>query len=425
VAAPALGRATELQRFENTFNLARVGGAILAFGLGPFFPHLGLAYVVGLGVALLADAAFAAALIQTGRYRQFPEVSARLVFGVDLVVVAYAILVFAADPNWSTYIIGMLLVIAGGFRLATAGAIVASVTMAAAYVGIALYRASAFGFTTELYRLVFTVAIYLLAGFLMSGLVRELATLRAQRERFEHQRAEADALRHLDELKSQFLADMSHDFRSPLTVVRGAIEILRSERPGPLNVQQRELASRAARNAHRLEEFTEDLLEMARIEHGGVELERVEIDACALLREVVEDHRAFADAREQRIELDCQSDHMTISVDVGRLRRALSNLIDNAIKFGPEGSPISVCARREAEVFSVSVTDRGPGVDRDERDRIFDKFSRGRRSTTTSGAGLGLSIARSLVELHGGSIRYEDPSEGGATFVVTVPVGIE
>jgi signal transduction histidine kinase len=259
----------------------------------------------------------------------------------------------------------------------------------------------------------------------MAGLVRELATLRAQRERFEHQRAEAEALRHLDELKSQFLADMSHDFRSPLTVVRGAIEILRSERPGPLNVQQRELASRAARNAHRLEEFTEDLLEMARIEHGGVQLERVEIDACALLREVVDDHRAFADAREQRIELDCQNDHMTVSVDVGRLRRAFSNLIDNAIKFGPEGSPISVCARREAQAFRVSVTDRGPGVDSDERDLIFDKFSRGRRNTTTSGAGLGLSIARSLVELHGGSIRYEDASDGGATFVVTVPVGIE
>jgi signal transduction histidine kinase len=425
VAAPALGRATELQRFENTLNLARVGGAILAFGLGPFFPHLGLAHVIALGIALLADAGFAAALIRTGRYRQFPEVSARLVFAVDLVVVAYAILVFAADPNWSTYIIGMLLVIAGGFRLASAGAIAGAVVMAAAYVGIALYRASTFGFTTELYRLVFTVAIYLLAGFLMAGLVRELATLRAQRERFEHQRAEAEALRHLDELKSQFLADMSHDFRSPLTVVRGAIEILRSERPGPLNVQQRELASRAARNAHRLEEFTEDLLEMARIEHGGVQLERVEIDACALLREVVEDHRAFADAREQRIELDCQNDQMTVSVDVGRLRRAFSNLIDNAIKFGPEGSPISVCARRESDAFRVSVTDRGPGVDRDERDLIFDKFSRGRRNTTTSGAGLGLSIARSLVELHGGSIRYEDASDGGATFVVTVPVGIE
>ena len=90
MAAPALGRATELQRFENTLNLARVGGAILAFGLGPFFPHLGLAYVIGLGIALLADAGFAAALIQTGRYRQFPEVSARLVFvngdAVDLAI---------------------------------------------------------------------------------------------------------------------------------------------------------------------------------------------------------------------------------------------------------------------------------------------------------------------------------------------------
>jgi len=425
VAAPALGRATELQRFENTFNLARLGGAVLAFGLGPFFPHLGIAYVIGLGVALVADAAFAATLIRTGRYRQSPEASARIVFGVDLVVVAYAILVFAADPNWSTYIAGMLLVIAGGFRLATFGAIVAALFMAAAYVAIALYRESAYGLPTEPYRLVFTVAIYLLAGFLMAGLVRELATLRAQRERFEHQRAEAEALRHLDELKSQFLADMSHDFRSPLTVVRGAIEILGSERPGPLNTQQRELASRAARNAHRLEEFTEDLLEMARIEHGGVELERVEIDACALLREVVDDHRPFADAREQRLELDCQSEHMTISVDVGRMRRAFSNLIDNAIKFGPEGSPIDVCARREAEAFCVSVTDRGPGVDRDERDHIFEKFSRGRRSATTSGAGLGLSIARSLVELHGGSIRYEDASGGGARFVVMVPVGIE
>jgi signal transduction histidine kinase len=425
VAAPALGRATELQRFEKTFNLARFGGAILGFGLGPFFPNLGPAYVITLGFALLADAAFAGLLIRTGRYRQSPEACAWIVFGVDLVVVAYAILVFAADPNWSTYIVGMLLVIAGGFRLATAGAVVAAVFMAVAYLGIAFYRASAFGFTTEPYRLVFTVAIYVLAGFLMAGLVRELATLRAQRERFEHQRAEAEALRHLDELKSQFLADMSHDFRSPLTVVRGAIEILGSERPGPLNVQQRELTARAARNAHRLEEFTEDLLETARIEHGGVELERLEIDGCALLREVVEDHRPFADARAQRIELDCNSDHTTISVDVSRLRRAFSNLIDNAIKFGPEGSPIEVCARREADAFWVSVTDRGPGVDREERDHIFEKFSRGRRNAATSGAGLGLSIARSLVELHGGSIRYEDASGGGARFVVQVPVDIE
>ena len=415
----------ELEGFEKPFNLARLGGAALAFLLGPFFPQLGLGHVLLLGLALIADAAFVAVLMRTGRYRRDPELSARIVFGVDLVVVAYAILVFASDPNWSTYLIGMLLVIAGGFRFASSGAVAAAVFMAAAYVGIALYRASSFGFVTEPYRLVFTVAIYLLAGFLMAGLLRELGTLRDQREAFEHQRAETEALRALDRMKSEFLAAMSHDFRSPLTVVRGALEILLSERPGPLTGSQHELAQRADRNVHRLEEFSEDLLEMARIEHGAILLERVEIDACALVREVVEDHRVFAQAREQTLELDCGAEAITISADVSRMRRAIGNLVDNAIKFAPDRSAIVVRANRGPEGFRVSVTDHGPGVDDDERESIFERFSRGRRSLTTSGAGLGLSIARSLVELHGGSIRYEDANGGGATFVLSVPVALE
>ena len=115
--------------------------------------------------------------------------------------------------------------------------------------------------------------MYLLEGFLVAGLLRELATLRAQREAFGHQRAETEALRELEQMKSEFLAEMSHDFRSPLTVVRGAVELLMSEWPGPMNPGQHELIIRAARNVHRLEEFAEDLLEMARIEHGGITLE--------------------------------------------------------------------------------------------------------------------------------------------------------
>jgi signal transduction histidine kinase len=203
------------------------------------------------------------------------------------------------------------------------------------------------------------------------------------------------------------------------------MELLLSERPGPLSPGQHELASRAARNVHRLEEFAEDLLEMARIEHGAIELERVEIDACALVREVVDDHRAFAQEREQTFHVDCGVEAVTISADVGRLRRAVANLLSNAIKFAPEGSTIDVRAGRNASGFSVRVTDRGPGVDQDERERIFEKFSRGRRSASIAGAGLGLSIARSLVELHGGSLRYEDAAGGGATFEISVPAGLE
>ena len=418
-------RAAELLRFERTFNLTRVGGAAITFLLGPLFPNIGIAHVALFGTLLLAQSALVAYLLRSGTFRRHPEPVSRLIFAIDLLTIAYAILLFSYDPNWTTYIVGLLLIIAGGFRFASAGALSASIVMAVTYVVAAVYREREFGYATEPQRMAFTVIIYLLAGFLMAGLLRELSTLRAQREAFEHQRAETEALRALDRMKSEFLAAMSHDFRSPLTVVRGAIEILLSGRPGPLTASQQELAQRADRNVHRLEEFSEDLLEMARIEHGAILLERVEIDACALVGEVVDDHRVFAQAREQSLELECAGDGVTISADVGRIRRAIGNLVDNAIKFAPEHSPIVVRACRDADAFSVSVTDRGPGVDADERERIFERFSRGRRSESTAGAGLGLSIARSLVELHGGSIRYEDHDGGGATFVLSVPLELE
>jgi signal transduction histidine kinase len=423
VAVPPV-RATELVRFETTFNLARVGGAVITFVLGPFFPNIGIEHVVLFGVLLLAQSALVLYLIRSGRFLRHPEPVSRLIFSLDLFTIAYGIVLFAYDPNWTTYIVGLLLVIAGGFRFASRGAIVAAVVMAATYVFAALYRERMFGYPTEPQRVVFTVTIYLLAGFLMAGLLRELGSLRAQREAFEHQRAETEALRTLDRMKSEFLAAMSHDFRSPLTVVRGAVELLMSERPGQLNTAQRELGMRAERNVHRLEEFTEDLLEMARLEHGAVALERTEQDGCELVREVVEDHRAMAQEREQRIELVCGMGSV-ISVDASRLRRALGNLLSNAIKYAPPGTTIAVRTGREADAFLVRVTDQGPGVQADERDRIFEKFSRGRRSASVAGAGLGLSIARSLAELHGGSLRYEDVRGGGASFILSVPMDTE
>jgi signal transduction histidine kinase len=417
-------RASELVRFETTFNVARLGGAVITFALGPFFPNIGIQHVVLFGSLLLVQFVFVWNLLRSGLIRRHPEPLSRFIFAVDLLIIAYAILLFSYDPNWTTYIVGLLLVIAGGFRFASAGAITASIVMAGTYLVVALYRDSAFGFPTEPQRIAFTIAIYLIAGFLVAGLLRELEGLRKQREAFEHQQAETEALRALEQLKSDFLAEMSHDFRSPLTVVRGSIEILMSQRPGPLTSAQHELAIRAARNIHRLEEFAEDLLEMARIEHGEVQLERVEIDACELVREVVDDNRPFAEVREQALELEFGRQG-TIYADVGRLRRAIGNLLGNAIKFAPERSPIAVWAGRDSGGFSVRVTDKGPGVAADERERIFEKFSRGRRSAQVSGAGLGLSIARSLVELHGGTLRYEDAPGGGATFVLSVPMGIE
>ena len=414
----------ELERFESTFNRTRLGGAAITFLLGPFFPNVGIGHVLLFGALLIAQFAFVTFLLRSGRFRADPERTARWIFIIDLGLIAYAIWLFSYDPNWTTYIVGFLVVIAGGFLFGTLGAVAATVAMAITYVFSAVYRAAAFGYPTEPQRLVFTLCIYLIAGFLMIGLLRELAALRAQREAFEHQRAETEALRELDRLKNDFLAEMSHDFRSPITVVRGALELLLSERPGPLQAAQRSLAERADRNVKRLEEFSEDLLEMARIEHGAIALERVEIDACALVREVCDDQRTLAERRGQSIQIRCRDENVTILADVGRLRRAIGNLVANAVKYGPERSAIVVQTTRDSGAFTVRVTDDGPGVAPEEREHIFEKFSRGRRSTAAVGAGLGLAIARSLAELHGGSLRYEDAEGGGATFVLTVPVGI-
>lgn len=414
-------RRQELVGFERTFNLVRLGGAALAFVLGPLFPNLGLWSLLLLGVGLVVAAGIIEAALRRVRTRDGAERLSRTVYLVDLFVVGFAIFIFAPDPRWTTYIVMPLLIIAGGFRFGRRGGLAGAAGMSLAYVGVQLFRANTYGYPLEPERMAFTVTVNFLTAFLMAGLVRELRGLRGQREAFLRQTAETEALRAVDQLKSDFLAAMSHDFRSPLTVVRGAVELLLGERPGQLTPGQRDLAESAERNVRRLEEFTEDLLEMARLEQGAVALEPEDLDVRSLLSEIVADHQLLAKQRRQWFALDAPADTMTVSADRGRLRQALSNLVGNAIKYAPSGTPITVRAERHDSLFRIAVSDHGPGIPDDERGHMFEKFFRGRGVGTTPGAGLGLSIARSLVVLHGGSLDYEDTPGGGSTFVVRLP----
>ncbi|MEO8633230.1 MAG: HAMP domain-containing sensor histidine kinase [Chloroflexota bacterium] len=414
-------RREELVRFERTFNLVRLGGAGLAFFLGPLFPNLGAWSLLLLGVGLLIEAGTIEASLRRVRTTDGAERLSRSVYVVDLVVVSFAIFAFAADPRWTTYIVMPLLIIAGGFRFGRRGGLAGAAGMSLAYVAIAFFRADVYAYPLEPERILFTVTVNFLAAFLMAGLVRELRGLRGQREAFLRQAAETEALRAVDQMKSDFLAAMSHDFRSPLTVVRGAVELLLGERPGSLTPGQRELAESAERNVLRLEEFTEELLEMARLEQGAVALDQEDLDVRTLLSEVVADHQILAKQRKQWFALDAPAAAMTVSADRGRLRRALSNLVGNAIKYGPTGTPITVRAERQNGQFRIAVSDHGPGVPPDERGHMFEKFFRGRGVGATPGAGLGLAIARSLVVLHGGTLDYEDTPGGGSTFVVRLP----
>src|SRR2546428_10785404 len=201
-----------------------------------------------------------------------------------------------------------------------------------------------------------------LAAYMMSGLLRELDHLRAQREKFVRQAAEAAALRQADRIKSEFLAAMSHDFRSPLTVVRGAVELLLGERPGALTPAQRELAESAERNVRRLEDFTSQLLEIARLEDGQITLEKEELDAVALVRDVVADHAVLAKQRRQWISLDVDPDPPLVVADRSRMSQALANLIVNAIRYAPQGTPILVAAHRRGDAPPIQVRDPAPGI---------------------------------------------------------------
>ena len=408
------------ERLERTFNWARVGGAALIFFLGPFFPNIGTAYLVGLGVFVLGYAAVVYWMMQS-KPGSFERLT-RVMFVLDIGIVSSAMLVFSSDPSWTTWVIGSLIIIAGGFRFGTAGAFTAAATISLAYVAIAAYRSETFGLVAEPWRLAFHVSVFLLAAYLMSGLLRELEHLRAQREKFVRQAVEAAALRQADRIKSEFLAAMSHDFRSPLTVVRGAVELLLGERPGTLTSAQRELAESAERNIRRLEDFTAQLLEMARLEEGQIALDKEEIDAIALVRDVVADHAVLAKQKRQWISLDVDPDPPRVVADRSKMQQALANLIVNAIRYAPHGTPILVAAHRKGDALRIEVRDHGPGIATEDRQRIFYKFFRGQNADGTPGSGLGLAIARSLVTLHGGTLEYEENPGGGSAFVTVLPL---
>ena len=408
------------ERLERTFNWARVGGAGLIFFLGPFFPNIGVAYLVALGVFVLGYAAVVYWMLQS-KPESFERLT-RVMFVLDIGIVSSAMLVFSSDPSWTTWVIGSLVIIAGGFRFGTAGAFAAAGATSLAYVAIAAYRSETFGLMAEPWRLAFHVSVFILAAYLMSGLLRELEHLRAQREEFVRQSFEAAALRQADRIKSEFLAAMSHDFRSPLTVVRGAVELLLGERPGTLTSAQRELAESAERNVRRLEDFTAQLLEMARLEDGQIALDKEEIDAIALVRDVVADHAILAKQKRQWISLDVDPDPPRVVADRSKMQQALANLIVNAIRYAPQGTPILVVAHRRGDALRIEVRDHGPGIATEDRQRIFDKFFRGHNADGTPGSGLGLAIARSLVTLHGGTLEYEENPGGGASFVTVLPL---
>lgn len=224
-----------------------------------------------------------------------------------------------------------------------------------------------------------------------------------------------------DQLR-RFTADASHELRTPLSVIRGLGEMGLRETRSP--AEYKDTIGSMLEEVDRLTRLVDTLLRLSRGDAGTVRLSLETIDLGQLARDVVSSLGILAEERQQCLELDTV-DRVRVSADRLVLRDAITNVIDNAIKYSPNGSTIQVRVGHNRTDANVSVGDQGPGIPSEHREQIFDRFYRidEGRSREMGGAGLGLAIARWAVEADGGRIYVESPGRG-SIFRIALPLAI-
>jgi signal transduction histidine kinase len=234
-----------------------------------------------------------------------------------------------------------------------------------------------------------------------------------------------ERLKELDRMKSDFVAHVSHELRTPLTAIKGAVDLILREVAGPLTEKQIHYLSRVRSNTQHLGGLINDLLDLAKIESGRIEVKSSRVSLSGLVHEAVEVLRPVAAGKIIALEATVREPSILVWADRDKINQVLTNLIGNAIKFTPVQGKVTVSASRNGEEsVQVSVSDTGPGVPLDEREKIFAKFYRVAEGNgeNSKGTGLGLAIAKALVELHGGKIWVESEPSRGSTFYFTLPL---
>lgn len=243
---------------------------------------------------------------------------------------------------------------------------------------------------------------------------------RALRERNE-------ALETAGRLKSEFIANVSYELRTPLNAIIGFAEILANEYFGALTPRQLDYSRGILDSSQRLLSLINDILDLATIEAGYMTLETGRVDIPDMLDAVLTLTRERARNQHLELEIDCPADIGAIEADERRLKQALFNLVSNAIKFTPPDGSIRVQAERhsgsQGDELVLSVADTGVGIPVADQARIFEKFERGDPTLTQTGAGLGLSLVKSLVELHGGTVTIISGPDQGTIVRCHLPTG--
>lgn len=218
----------------------------------------------------------------------------------------------------------------------------------------------------------------------------------------------------------QFTADASHELRTPLTIIDASLQVLRRH-PAQTVEESADVVAGAEREVGRMARLVEDMLTLARADAGGLPSQPEPTDVDALVRELVADASIRRDAGEHPLVIGHLGAGVAV-VDPAQLRQLLLILVDNAIVHTPDGTPVEVSAGRRGAELVVAVSDQGPGIPPDERERVFERFRRNTAGRPGEGAGLGLAIARELAARAGGTVRLGD-NRPGLRAEVALPAG--
>jgi signal transduction histidine kinase len=255
----------------------------------------------------------------------------------------------------------------------------------------------------------------------MKSLQKAMEQLKESQRMIERKNVE---LRKLDRLKTSFINIISHELRTPLSVIKGYTQTIHNQTLGSITEEQEKALSVVLRNTDRLNNLIQDLLDTSQLQSGYMEFSPQRSDVKKLVDEAVETIRPSADLKDIKINLAVEEGLPELIIDGEQIKKVIMHLVNNSIKFSPDGSVINVRAKKQADGVLFEVQDFGRGIPKTEQKKVFETFYQvdSGMDRKFGGAGLGLAISRFLVNVHGGDIWVESDSGKGSTFRFTLPI---